>query len=162
MRELGSNLNIRKKGMIMEEKSRTLAVTSIMFDPPFIPGATKRPRTGILTKRFGWLRTVNDLWEFYGESLAHFSEILRPDGVLFFKCQDVVSSGKQWWSHIEIVKMAEAKGFVLEDLFILTAKSRLQDPRWKTQRHARKFHCYFLVFIKQRPRGKLARCEASH
>lgn len=120
---------------------------SIMFDPPFLPGASPK-KTGIINNRFGWFRTIHDVWEMYERSLKEFYRVLLPKGVLFFKCQDVCNTGKQWWSHVWIINKATQIGFQLEDLFILVAKSRLIDPRWKTQRHARKFHSYFLVFRK--------------
>jgi len=121
--------------------------TSIMFDPPFIPGASPK-KTGIINNRFGWFRTIKDVWEMYGKSLAEFYRIMKPGAVLYFKCQDTCNCGKQWWSHVWSINKAQEIGFQLEDLFILVAKSRLTDPRWKTQRHARKFHSYFLVFRK--------------
>lgn len=122
--------------------------TSIMFDPPFLPGASPK-KTGIINNRFGWFRTIKDVWNMYEKSLREFSRILKPGGVLYFKCQDTCNCNKQWWSHVWIINKATELDFDLEDLFILTAKSRLQDRRWKTQRHARKFHSYFLVFKKR-------------
>lgn len=126
---------------------------SIMFDPPFLASGLSRekhaaPPTGKVNQRFGWYRTVEELWNMYRDALIEFNRILRPGGVVYFKCQDLCTSGKQHWSHIEVYNFAKECGFIVEDLFILTTKSRLTDPRWKTQRHARKHHCYFWVFRK--------------
>jgi hypothetical protein len=122
--------------------------TSIMFDPPFLPGASPK-KTGIINNRFGWFRAIKDVWKMYEESLKEFSRVLKTGGVLYFKCQDICNCGKQWWSHVFVINKAQELGFHLEDLFILVAKHRLTDNRWKTQRHARKFHTYFLVFKKE-------------
>ena len=75
--------------------------------------------------------------------------MLKPPGILIFKCQDKVSSGTQYLSHVFIINEATKIGFYATDLFVLLAKSRLiADWQAKNQKSARKFHCYFLVFEK--------------
>ena len=75
--------------------------------------------------------------------------ILKDDGILIFKCQDKVSSGKQYMSHAFIMDEAVKIGFYPKDLFILLAKNRLvADWQTKNQKNARKFHSYFWVFQK--------------
>ena len=76
--------------------------------------------------------------------------MLCPGGVLVFKCQDKVSSGKQW---------AIARGFEVLDLFILLARSRLVANWQRNQKHARKFHSYFWVFRKGK--GVVPECGKS-
>jgi hypothetical protein len=44
---------------------------------------------------------------------------------------------------------AEKNGFYTKDLFILVAKTRMIGHNHKIQKHARKFHSYFLVFVKK-------------
>jgi hypothetical protein len=51
-------------------------------------------------------------------------------------------------THVNVCNWAEHEGFRLLDLFILPAKSRMPGPQKGTQRHARVFHSYFLVFVK--------------
>lgn len=63
-------------------------------------------------------------------------------------CQDVVEGGKQHMTHIHVWRMATACGFITEDLFILTHKSRIIGHNHKIQKHARKHHTYFYVFRK--------------
>lgn len=123
-------------------------VESIMFDPPFLAGYTKEKPSGIMGERFHGFRYVPDLWKWYDECLVEFHRVLEPKGVLIFKCQDTVSGGKQWWSHVHIINSAEKVGFYCKDLFVLTAENRIQGHNHQNQKHARKFHSYFLVFIK--------------
>ncbi len=125
------------------------SISSIMFDPPFIAGHTKDKPTGIIGERFHGFRYVPDLWDWYDRCLVEFHRVLKKDGVLIFKCQDTVSSGKQWFSHVHIINKAEEIGFYSKDLFILTAKSRIVGHNHQIQKHARKFHSYFLVFEKK-------------
>lgn len=122
------------------------SVQSIVFDPPFIAGHTKDKPTGIIGQRFDGFRYVPDLWEWYTLCLAEFRRILKYEGKLVFKCQDTVSSGRQWFSHVHIINEAERLGFYTKDLFVLLARSRVIGHNHGNQRHARKFHSYFIVF----------------
>lgn len=144
------DIAIRGKNRIdaTDLRFKSSSLSTIMFDPPFLPGASPK-KTGIINQRFGWFRTIRDVWKMYEKSLLEFHRVLAPRGIVYFKCQDVCNSGKQHWSRVWIINKAQEIGFSLEDIFILTAKNRLTDPRWKTQRHARKFHSYFLVLRKR-------------
>jgi tRNA G10 N-methylase Trm11 len=124
-------------------------ISSIMFDPPFIAGHTKNKPSGIMGERFHGFRYVKDLWEWYDKCLAEFYRVLDKKGILIFKCQDTVSSGKQHLSHVHIINEAEKLGFYTKDLFILLAKNRIQGHNHANQKHARKFHSYFIVFEKK-------------
>lgn len=123
-------------------------IHSVMFDPPFVVGHRPGQPTGIIGERFNSFRNVPSLWEFYDAALAEFWRILEPGGVLIFKCQDTVSQNRQWLSHVHIINEAERLGFYTKDLFVLLAKHRITGHNHASQQHARKFHSYFLVFIK--------------
>ena len=87
------------------------------------------------------------------KALAEAHRVLKPGGVLVFKCQDVIHNHKMHATHVNVCNWAEYEGFRLLDLFVLPAKSRMPGPQKGTQRHARVFHSYFLVFVKP---GKLS------
>jgi tRNA G10 N-methylase Trm11 len=123
------------------------SINSIMFDPPFVGGSRKDGKPGIIKTRFGYYKNIPTLWEMYIDALEEFKRILKPNGILIFKCQDSIESGKQYLSEFKIIKEALEIGFYPKDKFILLAKNRLMSPNMKVQKHARKFHCYFLVFI---------------
>lgn len=126
------------------------SINSMMFDPPFVAAIPKKEATGKITTRFGYYRNIqHELWPMYRKALKEFYRILKPNGVLVFKCQDVIDACKQYFSHVEIINYAVSLGFYPKDLFVLLAKHRLMSPNQYKQQHARKFHCYFLVFIKQ-------------
>lgn len=122
----------------------TNSVGSIMFDPPF--KASNSNVKGIIEERFTAFASVEALWGFYQQALWEFSRVLYRDGILVVKCQDTVSSGKNHWSHIEMINMATKCRFDLVDLFILGSKSVLMSPNMRNQIHARKNHSFFLVF----------------
>ena len=88
--------------------------------------------------------------------MIEFWRILKDKGILIFKCQDKISSGKQYLSHYFIINEAIKIGFYPKDLFILLAKNRIiADWQKKNQKNARKFHSYFLVLEKNLPNKKI-------
>ncbi|MCP4648723.1 MAG: hypothetical protein GY853_01405 [PVC group bacterium] len=125
------------------------SVSSIMFDPPFVGASQKDGKPGVIKTRFGYYKNIPILWDMYIDALKEFHRILKENGILIFKCQDTIESSKQYFSEFKIIKEALALGFYPKDKFILLAKSRLMSPNMKVQQHARKFHSYFLVFIKK-------------
>lgn len=137
------------RNLPIEDKS----LDCIMFDPPFVVSCgpsigNGNEKSNIITNRFSSFYPVTNLFSFYDESLKEFYRILKNNGVLIFKCQDTVSGGINYMSHIYIHNMASNIGFYPKDLFILEAKNRLISGKVKNQNHARKFHSYFWVFEK--------------
>lgn len=124
-----------------------------MFDPPFLATTGKslsnNDKNNIINKRFGVYPSEKELHQFYIDSLKEAYRIIRENGVLIFKCQDKISSGKQYLSHCFIINEAIKIGFYPKDIFILLSKNRLvADWQVKNQKNARKFHSYFVVFQK--------------
>ncbi len=136
-------------------------ITSIMYDPPFVVGHTKRNPSGIIGERFHGFRYIQDLWKWYSECLEEFYRVLQHNGTLIFKCQDTVSNAKNWFSHLYIMNEAERIGFYNKDLFILMAKNRIIGHNHSNQQHARKFHSYFIVLKKQKLAGEILKTPHS-
>jgi len=126
-------------------------INTIIFDPPFIisGGSYNEAKEGscIIAKRFTIFESFDELKEMYSGSLKEFSRILKPEGIVIFKCQDTIASSIQYFSHVWVMYEAIKHGFYPKDLFILLAKARLIDGR--KQQHGRKFHCFFWVFKKE-------------
>ena len=128
------------------------SIGCMMFDPPFLATTGKslvKCKGNRINRRFGVYPNEQSLHCFYRDSICEAYRVLKPHGILIFKCQDKVSSGKQYFSHVFIMNEAVKAGFYPRDLFVLLAKNRLvADWQKKGQRHARKYHCYFWVFEK--------------
>ena len=129
------------------------SISCLMFDPPFLAttgkSLTASNENNRINKRFGVYPSEKELHRFYVDSMREAYRVLDDNGVLIFKCQDKVSSGKQYMSHVFIMQEAIKIGFYPKDLFILLSKNRLvADWQIKNQKNARKFHCYFWVFQK--------------
>lgn len=93
-----------------------------------------------------WHAAVTDM---YFKAGGEAFRVLRKNGVLIVKCQDEVSAGKQWLTHVEIINKYEQFGFYTKDLFVVVRNNRPSVSRLITQKHARKNHSYFLVFVKK-------------
>lgn len=129
------------------------SLSSVVFDPPFLT-YVRAGRSGngkmIMAKQFSGYWRYDELEDHYRHTISEAWRVLRPGGVMVFKCQDIIHNHKMHCTHANVIQMAEIEGFRLMDLFILPAKHRLPSPnRAGTQKHARIFHSYFLVFEKK-------------
>lgn len=122
------------------------SIKSMMYDPPFISSHSVDSVPYKMTKRFTNVRGVGKLKALYSNSLIEFNRVMKRRGILVFKCQDTVCGVKNEFLHLYVCNEAEKYGFAAVDLFVLLSKSRFIGAG--TQRHARKFHCYFWVFKK--------------
>jgi hypothetical protein len=139
------------KNLPLEQNS----MNCIIFDPPFLATTGKSlkedDKSNKINKRFGVFPSEIELHQFYIDVLTETNRILKDNGILIFKCQDKVSSGKQYISHCFIWQEAIKAGYYPKDLFVLLAKNRIvADWQLKNQKNARKFHSYFWVFEKNK------------
>ena len=93
-----------------------------------------------------WHAAVTDMYFKAGKEAYR---VLKKKGVLIVKCQDEVSAGKQWLTHVEIINEYEKYKFYTKDLFVTMRNNKPGVSRLIKQVHARKNHSYFLVFVKQ-------------
>ena len=137
------------------------SMKSIMWDPPFvIVGSGKsykndKEGSSIIAKRFEGYGTYDDLRSNYYNTLKELFRITDKGGLVVMKCQDTVSGGKNYFSHVMVMNMAYEIGFYPRDLFILTSNVRVNafnGTKWTKQYHARKYHSYFWVFEKVKPK----------
>jgi tRNA G10 N-methylase Trm11 len=123
-----------------------------MFDPPFLT-YVRQDREGngkmIMARRFSGYWKYEELEEHYESTIKEASRVLKKDGVLVVKCQDIVHNHKLEPTHAYVMLWAHTYGLRVLDLFVLTAKHRLPAPnRAGKQKHARVFHSYFVVLKK--------------
>jgi hypothetical protein len=151
---------------VMEANSENLpfdsgSMKSIMYDPPFIIVGSgvnyknNKEGSSIMAKRFEGYGTYEDLKSNYYNTLKELYRICEKGGFVVMKCQDTVSGGKQHFSHVMVMNMAFSLGFYPRDMFILTSNVRVNafnGTKWSKQHHARKYHSYFWVFEKVKPK----------
>lgn len=131
---------------------RDQSLQSIMFDPPFLT-YVRAGREGngkmIMARQFAGYWRYDELESHYKSTFNEANRSLKKGGVLTVKCQDIIHNHKMHCTHANVIRWCSEVGLRLEDLFVLPAKSRLPSPNRKgTQKHARIFHSYFLVFRK--------------
>lgn len=124
---------------------------SIYCDLPFVIKDMERENAhwGIVEARFGGFKNWKELCETYKDSLAEFYRILRKDGIVCFKCQDMISGSKFYSAMVMAVNAARDLGFYLEQIFVYWNQSAMPNPsQVNGQLHARNSHCYYLVLRK--------------
>ena len=132
------------------------SVNTIIFDPPFVISGKSYVKsnrgTCVMQKKYSCYFSFEELKSHYADSLKEFYRILKPNGITIFKIQNTISSGKQHFSHFYAIKSAVNIGFYPIDEFILPMKNKITSfgGRWNIQRHAMKYHSFFLVFKKTR------------
>lgn len=126
-------------------------VRSVIFDPPFLTYIKRRDDTNsIMGKRFSGYWSYDELEDHYVASIKEAARILAGKGIFVIKCQDIIHNHRIHPTHINVVRWCEENGFRLKDLFVLCSKHRMNYQ--KTQKHARIYHSYFLVFERRRGR----------
>lgn len=131
------------EGIPLENNS----VNGIVFDPPFMFGKHGKTEQNIMTKRFTMFDNWQDLENMYKKALMELYRILIKGGVVAFKCQDYTDS-KTTLTHCFVWKWAIEIGFNVEDIFIQTFKGGRVWNSNLVQRHARKYHSYWIVLKK--------------
>jgi DNA modification methylase len=111
----------------------------MVLDPPFLT-YVKPSKMGIMNGRFSGYWTYQKLLADYSAAISEAFRILKPGGILVFKCQDTVHNHALQLTHGRVWLMAEKKGFRLKDLLVLVAPNRLPglaaSHGRQTQRHA--------------------------
>lgn len=126
----------------------------VVYDPPHIPNQG-RDRTKDFGDRFGLVvkspaeRGYN-LTHTFRPFLGEAFRVLRKQGILFCKIADYVHGHRHQWAHVEVINAAVEIGFTACDCIVKVRKGPITDPRWKTAHHARRQHCYWLVFRKSK------------
>jgi SAM-dependent methyltransferase len=126
----------------------------VVYDPPHIPNQGE-DKSKDFNRRFGLvLKSSADNGYNFSHMFPPFVReayrVLRPEGVMFAKITDYVHGHKFQWAHIELIQAARDVGFCPCDCIVKIRKGPIVDPRWKVAHHARRRHCYWLVFRKSK------------
>jgi predicted methyltransferase len=124
----------------------------VVYDPPHVPNQGKDQRKDF-GSRFGLVlkspaTTGYNFSHLYPPFLREAYRVLEPEGVLFCKIADYVHGHRFQWAHVEILRAAVEVGFCACDCIVKVRKGPIVSPRWQTAHHARRHHCYWLVFRK--------------
>ncbi len=126
----------------------------VVYDPPHIPNQGKdnlkdfNTRFGLVLKSS--LETGYNFSHLYPPFVKEAYRVLRPQGVMFCKIADYVHGHRFQWAHIALIEAAVAVGFTACDCIVKLRKGPIIDPKWKKAHHARRQHCYWIVFRKSK------------
>jgi hypothetical protein len=122
------------------------SLDSIILDPPFMFGGHGKQNNFYSSRTHGIMSWV-ELQKLYKGIIKEAYRILNKNGRLIFKCQDYTDN-KTTMTHCLVYNWAIEQGFYAKDLAILVKPNKVTNPNTK-QRHLRKIHTYFWVFIKK-------------
>lgn len=140
----------------LEDESVEVQVCDLPFvisvggslNTPDVDENGNRATNNMISRRFACYYPVAQLLSSYKHWIEEISRVLKPKGIAIFKCQDVVTGGKNlcstYWSWL----CGQANGLELVDSFRLIANQRLISGKVRNQEHARRYDSAFLVFRK--------------
>jgi hypothetical protein len=116
------------------------SVDVLVFDPPHLvktgsPGCIK----GLYSE---YTSDCDPFLPFMREA----RRVLIPEGIVLVKICDFVTSARYHWRIVDLINAVRQAGMCPCDLIIKTRKAGvIEHPFWKTQRHARKRHSYWII-----------------
>lgn len=124
----------------------------VVYDPPHIPNQGK-DRSKDFNTRFGLVlkSTAAQGYNFshlYLPVVREAYQLLKPEGILLCKIADYVHNHRLQWAHMDLIQSATATGFCACDCIVKIRKGPIVDPKWQVAHHARRYHCYWLIFRK--------------
>lgn len=128
------------------------SIGSIILDPPFMICTRESQRNYYSSRTHFYYNSNYDLINGYRNLLKEAYRVLKNNGVCVFKCQDYTDS-KTIMSHCVVYNLATKIGFYAKDVAILNIpQSKVYNGKTK-QRHLRKVHTYFWVFVKRKDKN---------
>ena len=119
------------------------SIDALVLDPPYMHGGATVKES--INKCYKNLNTSHSsVVRLYARGILEATRVLKKKGHIFVKTQDEIESGKQNFSHCELIDILKMFGFVIVDLFVLTQIS-VPAMREKYQKTARKNHSYLIV-----------------
>jgi hypothetical protein len=124
----------------------------VVYDPPHIPNQGK-DRSKDFNTRFGLVLKSSaehgyNFSHLYLPFVREAYRLLKPEGVLCCKITDYVHNHRLQWAHVDLIQSARATGFCPCDCIVKVRKGPIVDPKWQAAHHARRHHCYWLIFRK--------------
>lgn len=138
------------------------SIDCVVLDPPYMEGFYRRRQDQLAAsgtyrsfRSFyatgetsnGGPKYHNAVLDLYYRSGREAGRVLKVGGTFIVKCQDAVSANVQRLTHVELINAYGRFGFFAKDLFVVVRTNRPGVSRILKQRHARKNHSYFLVFV---------------
>lgn len=126
----------------------------VVYDPPHISNQGDDVSKDFTT-RFGLVLRSSacsgyNFSHLYPPFVREAYRVLKSEGILFSKIADYVHGHRFQWAHIALIESATKIGFTACDCIVKLRKGPIIDPKWKNAHHARRRHCYWIVFRKSK------------
>lgn len=153
---IGMDINRKFRPMVVGDNRRMpfkdACFDVVVYDPPHVPNQGADEQKDFNT-RFGLVlkspaENGYNFSHLYPPFVREAHRVLKEQGILFCKIADYVHGHRFQWAHLELVHAAVGVGFTACDCIVKVRKGPIVDPRWKNAHHARRHHCYWLVFRK--------------
>lgn len=138
---------VRANAEFLESPIDFETIGSVVLDPPFMVANHGKQDKFYSSQTHTFYKSFAELEQSYFNLIKDACRYLVKNGVMIFKCQDFTDS-KTTFTHCLVKDIAERWGFYPKDLAILVKPNKITNPNTK-QRHLRKIHTYFWVFIKK-------------
>ena len=135
------NVDLKADFRMLPYKSESVDV--VVFDPPYMHGG-KTVKKSINQCYQNENTSHESVIRNYGLGILEGARILKKRGKIFVKCQDEIESGRQRFSHMEVIRLLELFGFKILDMFVLM-QDHIPTMRLNYQKTSRKNHSYLVV-----------------
>ena len=119
---------------------------SVVIDLPFFAGSN--PGKLYYAGRYGQFNTAEELLRTHADMMSRAAQKLAPKGILVVKTQPFLYSERQVWTNHHVYNIAGELNLEMVDEFVLINPKRMLHVVGQ-QKHARRFHVYFLCFRKR-------------
>ena len=119
------------------------SLDALILDPPYMHGGF-RLKPSLYSSYRNANTSHHSVIRLYAGGILEAARLLRKKGICIVKCQDETESGRQCFSHLELIHLLEVFGFSVVDLFVMV-QSNIPITGKVHQKSARKNHSYALV-----------------
>ena len=125
----------------------------VVFDPPFIPAdADTKHSSKIYKTIYGATddkktRQGHNVCDLFVPFLESVKTVIKKEGILITKMGDIIHNNRYQWQQVGFVNACRELEVVPCDMLIKvgSASKNLISSKWKTVRHLRRAHSYFIV-----------------
>ena len=123
------------------------SLESVVIDLPFF--VAPEPGEFYYAERYGTFHSVDELLKTHADMMRRATRKLMPHGLLVMKTQSFVYGNRQIWTNYHLYEYARELNLEMVDEFVSVNPRRMLRISGK-QQHARRFHAYFLCFMKEK------------
>lgn len=129
------------------------SIDVLVFDPPHLTDIGKNSQLNGKDDRYGLdaadVHGVKDISHYFVPFLTEAKRVLSDDGIILAKIADQVHGGAKRWHQVQFIQACWEVGLTPCDQIVKAdpAAGKLMGL-WKTVKHTRNAHCYWIVVRK--------------